>query len=71
MPMRPEEAATCKEELASHDSACNDYRNGDFAGAVEAFRHLCEQFPDKHLYTVYEQRSRTLVQSPPEQWDGV
>jgi adenylate cyclase len=70
-PMRPEAGAARREELLAWDEACCFYRSGDFAKAAAAFAGLCECFPQAGLYAAYRERAQTLLQNPPEHWDGI
>ncbi|MDR1243487.1 MAG: adenylate/guanylate cyclase domain-containing protein [Deltaproteobacteria bacterium] len=70
-PMRPEAGDARREELLAWDKACGFYRSGEFANAAAAFAGLCEQFPQAGLYAAYRERAQTLVQNPPEHWDGI
>jgi adenylate cyclase len=70
-PLRREDATTRREELLFWQDACELYRSGDFAKAVDAFTGLCQQFPDVKLYAVHAERARSLPRDPPADWDGV
>ena len=70
-PMRREVAVFRREELLAWEKARGLYRSGDFTRAVAAFAALCEAFPEERLYAVYRERVQTLLQNPPEHWDGI
>ncbi len=69
-PMRPQEAAARDEELRVYAAAREHYAAGDFARAAAAFAEL-RQSCAAGLYTVYEERCRTLAANPPPDWNGV
>lgn len=70
-PISAIEAEQRAEELASFVKARACYLAGDFKEARQAFGKLRQQFPESLLYSLYEERSATLAEAPPADWDGV
>lgn len=65
------EAEQRADELASFVAARAFYLSGDFEAARQAFGELHRQFSENLLYSLYEERSATLGEAPPADWDGV
>ncbi len=60
------------ELLALHARAMECYRQGDFAQAALLFQELQQASPEQYCYRLFQERCRTLIQTPPEgEWDGV
>lgn len=51
--------------------ALQRYREADFSGAAKVFQAAIEVMPEDGPSKVYLERCRELMQSPPENWDGV
>ena len=52
-------------------AARSQYEQGDFAGAVAGFAALAAAYPAVRLFGLYHERSLTLAQSPPQDWEGI
>jgi adenylate cyclase len=60
--------------LASHRGILEQYRAGDWQGALGLIldgRDLAQRFDLVNLYGVYVDRIRKIMISPPEHWDGI
>ncbi len=70
-PIYLDEKAQREEEIATFMQARSEYVQGDFAKALANFHELCTAFPNSLLYALYAERCQTLLDSPPENWEGV
>ena len=72
LPLRLEEAAQRREELAAWEEARKAYIAGDFAAADALFAALCGSFPETKLYAVFADRViRMLNEGLPAAWGGI
>lgn len=70
-PLNAAEAEERADELTSFAAARASYLAGDFKAAGQAFGKLRQQFSERLLYGLYEERSLMLGEDPPADWDGV
>jgi adenylate cyclase len=70
-PMRLGEASSRRDELLAWDESCALYRSGDFRKAAALLAALHGAHPDARLYAIYLERTRRLLDCPPDGWDGV
>ncbi|MDR1966146.1 MAG: adenylate/guanylate cyclase domain-containing protein [Synergistaceae bacterium] len=70
-PMRQGEGKSRAEELEAWSAAVKIYLAGNFRVAIGAFGGLSREYPGRALYGMFEERARTLISTPPENWDGV
>ncbi len=70
-PIWHEEKLAREEEIKKFTQARTYYQQGKFNKALHAFTQLYNQFSDSTLYKLYTERSQSLSQNPPENWDGV
>ncbi|CDZ79328.1 Adenylate cyclase 1 [Legionella massiliensis] len=47
------------------------YQRGEWKESLELFKRVTAAYPGDYLATVYIERCQTLIDSPPEDWDGV
>ncbi len=67
-----EQAAEIKFELDCYDEALRLYKATRFTQAGAAFADMKNDFDNKVLYSMYEERCAKLAANPPQgQWDGV
>ncbi|SOB57178.1 Nucleotide cyclase [Pseudodesulfovibrio profundus] len=59
------------EEFNLFDKALESYAKGQFAETMELIRKLKTFGTDDVLYSLYEKRCNTLINNPPEVWDGI
>jgi adenylate cyclase len=71
VPLRREEAAIRREELAAWEEARERYAAGDFTAAETRLAALCEEFPETKLYAIFADRVSHLLREPPSFWDGI
>ena len=57
--------------LATYEEAILDYRAGRFAAAQSKFAEVEEMLKANALPRIYCERCRVLVESPPDDWNGV
>lgn len=69
--MRPEEWRERAEEMEAYLAAFELYSAGNFAAARPAFAELARRLPERKLYPLYEERCEQLIETPPQDWDGV
>ena len=70
-PMRPGTDEVFQQAMPQWIAARSQYEQGDFAGAVAGFAALAAAYPAVRLFGLYHERSQTLVQSPPREWEGI
>ncbi len=60
------------DELDLHQRALDAYRKQDWDKAIQLFRTLVQDFKQRKLYTIYQERSQIFRDNPPgDDWDGV
>ncbi len=65
-------AEKIREELATYSQGLAMYKDMQFGKAVEIFRELQDEYPEKTLYSMYQERCEHLDAEPPApDWDGV
>jgi len=69
--LKGEVAATILEARTAYESALEAYFAGDFARAAELFGRAAELRPDDLAARSMRERSLTLAEDPPLQWDGI
>jgi adenylate cyclase len=69
-PLSVEEYKKQEVELNMFSEGRLSYVSGDFTKAAKVFEKLTESYPDKPLFTLYYDRIKDLLQTPPESWDG-
>jgi adenylate cyclase len=57
--------------LAAYEQGVSLYRQGNFTGARDAFVQATNEGLKDELTSIYIKRCETLIQNPPEDWDGV
>jgi adenylate cyclase len=70
-PLRREEAAKRRAELAAWEEARERYAAGDFAEAETRLVALSEEFPETKLYAIFADRIYRLLREPPSFWNGI
>lgn len=71
MPLRRNDYAGRREEIADWGAARALYAKGKFKEAANAFAKLHSAFPGVRLYALYLERARRLYAHPPCFWDGI
>ncbi len=65
-------AAPSREEIDLHHQALQHYRAKDFSEALKRFKKLAEEYSERKMYALYQDRCRLFLKEPPgEDWDGV
>ena len=70
-PMRPGTDEIFQQAMPQWSLARSQYEQGDFAGAAASFAVLAAAYPAVRLFGLYHERSLTLVQTPPADWEGI
>ena len=70
-PMRLGTDEVFQQTMPQWMTARSQYEQGDFAGAAAGFAALAAAHPAVRLFGLYHERSLTLAQSPPRDWEGI
>lgn len=60
-----------RKSLTSFNDGLCRYRSGHFEGAQTAFKRALKQTPGDSAAILYENRCAQLIQTPPQDWDGI
>ncbi len=57
--------------IEAYEKGVKEYRNGQFSTAKSDFNQAAEEGLDDYLTQTYQERCAALIESPPEEWNGI